>query len=62
MLFALKILKYPDKNRIKFSEHSENFNFQVNFSLHGKFRKQAKDGILFYLTNKKQKTKGRDRR
>src|SRR3989337_2343119 len=45
------------KNRIKFLEHSENFYFWVIFLLHGKFRKQTKHGILFYLTNKNRKLK-----
>ena len=40
-----------EKNHIKFSGHSEKFYFWVIF-LHGKFTKQIKHGILFYLTNK----------
>ena len=52
MLYAPKILKYSEKNIIKFSEHSKNFYFWVIFLLHEKFRKQTKHGILFYLTNK----------
>ena len=52
VIFAPKILKYSEKNRIKFSGHSENFFFWVIFVLHVKFRKQTKHGILFYLTNK----------
>ena len=31
ILFAPTILKYSEKNRIKFSEHSENFYFWVIF-------------------------------
>ena len=55
VIFAPKILKYSGKNHIKFSGHSENFYFWVIFLLHGKFRKQTKHGILFYLTNKNKK-------
>jgi hypothetical protein len=45
------------KNRIEFLGHSENFYFWVIFLLHGKFRKQTKHGILFYLTKKNRKQK-----
>ena len=48
---------YIQKNRIKFSEHSEKFYFWVIFLLHGKFRKQATHGTLFYLNNKNRKQK-----
>ena len=51
MLFAPEIQKYSEKNRIKFSEHSENFYFWVIFLLHGENRKQDNHDILFYLTN-----------
>ena len=61
VLFASKILKNSEeKNHIWFSEHSENFYFWVIFLLHGKFRKQTKHGILFYLTNKDRKKVGRE--
>ena len=56
ILFAPGIIKYSEKNHIKFSEHFENFYFWA-FLLHGKFRKQTKHGILFYLTNKNRKYK-----
>ena len=56
-LFAPKIQKYSEKNRIQFSGHSENFYFWVIFLLPGKFWKQINHGILFYLTNKNRKQK-----
>jgi hypothetical protein len=59
MLFALKILKYSEKNHVKFSVHYENFYFWVIFLLHGKIKKQAKHGILFQITNKNRKQKVR---
>jgi hypothetical protein len=57
VLFAQVILKNSEKNRIKFSEQSENFDFSAAFLLHGKNRKQTKHGILFYLTSKNRKLK-----
>ena len=57
VLFAPEIQKYSEKNRIKFSGHSENFYFWVIFLLQGESRKQDNPGFLFYLTknNRKQK-------
>ena len=46
-----KFINIQKKNRIRFSEHSENFYFWGILLLHGKFRKQTKHGILFYLAN-----------
>ena len=54
ILFAPEIQKFLAKTRVKFLENSENF-FGGHFLLHGKFRKQTKHGILFYLTNKNRK-------
>jgi len=54
ILFAPEILKYSEKNCIKFSMHYKKFYFWVIFLLHEKFRKHTKHGILFYLTTKKK--------
>jgi hypothetical protein len=57
VLFTPEILKNSEKNRIKFSGQSENFDFSATFLLRGKNRKQTKQRILFYLTNKNIKLK-----
>ena len=51
VFFAPEFRNIRKKNRIKFSEHSENFYFWVIFLLHGENRKLDNHGILFYLTN-----------
>jgi hypothetical protein len=56
MLFALNILKYSGKNRIKFSGHSEKFLFLGHFFYCTK-NSENRQGILFYLTNKNIKQK-----
>ena len=55
-LFAPEILKYLEKNRIKFSEHSENFIFG-SFFIAREIQKTDKTWHLFYLTYKNRKQK-----
>ena len=47
ILFAPEILKYSEKNRIKFSEHSVNFYFWVIFYCTG--NSENRQNMAFYF-------------
>jgi hypothetical protein len=47
VLFAPVILKNLEKNHIKFSGHSENFDFSATFLLHGKT--ENRQNMAFYF-------------
>ena len=57
ILFAPEILKYSQKIVLNFQSILRTFIFGSFFYCTGKFRKQTKHVILFYLTNKNRKQK-----